>query len=340
MQSDVKEHANASRPIKWTAGVDWYRFVVDRLEEIPLARERAEYIQWEDEQRAGKVKPWKFQGYDGYASESIRWGERGGKLLWESSGATAASGLARMGSFTGYSSRIDLQITLRLSSSQLDFATSSLKFPIPSTRPPIPPHRPSGLAVQSGGLWLGTVGRRTSPSYWRLYDKGVEARCAAPGELWRLELECKGQHSRTLACKQSEVLTQPTLCAQYLASLWKSQGYSWPYAPFTNEQLDTELVPAPPVTPLRLARWLRSSVAPTIPRLLTVYTVGEVLEMLNLSDVAVSTGRGDAHSNFAKHAADRGLRVAGERAIPRSHPVRMDATGHELQPVGLPIQSG
>jgi len=42
-----------------------------------------------------------------------------------------------------------------------------------------------------------------------------------------------------------------------------------------------------------LAVWLSQTVKPTIPRLLTVFSVAEVLEMLGLSDVAVPIGKGN-----------------------------------------------
>lgn len=330
MQSDVRKQMSASRPEKWTAGVDWYRFIVDKPGDIPLARDRADYLMWEDEKRASSVKPWKFQGFQGWASDRIRYGERGGKLLWECSGEQAADTMARMGSFTGYSSRIDLQTTWKLSTGQPQFGTSLLGCSQETIRRRPYSQTQIGLSVSSTGLWLGTVGRRTSPSYWRLYDKGVESKQAPPGVLWRLELECKGRLARTLGCKFQKELQQPTLCGRFLVQRWKSSGFSWPFEQYTDAPLDTALLAAPPMTALRLARWLRSSVAPTIPRLLTVYTVAELLEMLKLSDVAAPTGRAYAQRSTARNVDYLPAPVASEREVHRPKSFRMDRTNPKL----------
>jgi hypothetical protein len=305
MQSDLRTQVNATRPLKWTAGIDWYRFIVDRLSDIPLARDRADYLQWEDSERASAVKPWKFQGFEGWASDRIRYGIRGGKLLWEASGSQAASTRALMGEFGGYCSRIDLQTTLCLSSGQPEFGTSCLGFKPGTSHPLHSPRTPTGLSVSSSGLWLGTVGRRTCPSYWRLYDKGVEAKCAPKGVMWRLELECKGQHSRSLACRHQKELASPMWCARYLAQRWKSSGYSWPSDSYIGERLEVDLIPKEPTTAARLALWLSHSVSPVVPRLLTVFTVAEVLEMLKLSAVAAPIGKVNAQRGAAKHVGPR-----------------------------------
>lgn len=294
MQSDVREHANASRPIKWTAGVDWYRYIVDGVMDFARARDTAEAIQREDVGRGSAFRRWSFEGYRGFQTDSLRWGQREGKLLWECSGATAAATMDRMGSYSGHCSRIDLQTTWCLSTGQPQLGTSLLGSKLATIRRPRSNQTPCGLSVSSTGLWLGTVGRRTSPSYFRLYDKGVELKCAPPGEVWRLELEAKGRHSAGLACKNQQELRQPTWCARYLVQRWKSSGCSWPYEQFTDAPPDAAVLPPETPTAGRLAIWLTHSVAPTIPRLLTVFTVAEVLEMLKLSAVAAPTGRADA----------------------------------------------
>lgn len=294
MQPNLQWHSKATRPLAWTAGVDWFRFIVDRPSDVPQARDRCDYIQWEDTQRASSYKPWRFQGYDGWATDSVRYGLRGGKLLWECSGVQAPSTMARMGECSGYSSRIDLQITLRLSTGQPQFGTSLLGCSPETIRHLRSSRTQTGLSVSSTGLWLGTVGRRTSPSYFRLYDKGVESKSAPPGEVWRLELEAKGVHAKGLGCKYRGELMQPTWCGRYLVRHWKSLGYSWPFEQFTDAPPESAVLPEPTSTPGKLAIWLTHSVRPTIPRLLTVFTVAEVLEMLNLSAVAAPTGKGNA----------------------------------------------
>lgn len=205
---------------------------------------------------------------------------------------------------TGFALRIDLQVTLRLSTSLPSFGRSLLKFSPTMTPLPSRSRTRRGVAVATDSLWLGTVGRRTSPSYIRVYDKGVEAKCDEPGRLWRVEVESKGSHSRTLGCKHQSDLRRAEWCAQYCVQQLRSRGCCWPYGAFTNERCDVSILPDERPNATRLAAWIVQTVAPTIPRLLTVYTVDEVLQMLNLSDVAASTGRDNAHGSPARNDRD------------------------------------
>lgn len=215
-------------------------------------------------------------------------------MIWESSGERAHSTLALTELCPGFASRIDLQATLSLSRSLPGFGTYLLDS---ITQTSISRRRtPTRLGVSSAncGLWLGTVGRRTHHSYIRVYDKGVEARCAAPGTMWRVELEAKHSHAAELCRTNYHQLTNPAFCASYSVESLKSQGCSWPFAPFSDERVDRNTGRTSSTTPTKLAAWLYRSVNPAIRRVLTVYTVGEVLLMLGISDVAMPIGGDNA----------------------------------------------
>ena len=294
MQPNLQHHASTRCPQSWTGGLDWFRWrTADFADTRPLLEGLRE-VQYQDTQRASAIKPWRFQGYEGWHTDSVRYGQRGGNVIWESSGERAASTLGLTELCSGYASRIDLQVTLQLSEPQRSFGTSLLRS---ITQTSSSRHRTPtllGCHTANSGLWLGTVGRRTSPSYLRIYDKGVEARLAPPGHVWRVELEAKGPHSRQLCSDHYSHLTDPKFCAAYCVSSLTRSGCSWPLAPFTDTRPNVVLGKSERATPLKLAAWLRNSVAPTIPRLLTVYTVAEVLEMLNLSAAVASTGKDNA----------------------------------------------
>lgn len=194
----------------------------------------------------------------------------------------------------GYALRIDTHLTLALSESLPSFGTCLLGSTTPISTYP---RRKSILVshhTATSGLWLGTVGKRTGPSYLRVYDKGVEQRCAPPGLLWRIELEAKQQHARKLWADNRQRLSDPTFCASYSLQSLTSRGFSWPFGALASESLDTRAGPRPQSTPTKLAAWLVLSVRPAISRLRTVFTVAELLEMLGLSDVAAPTGKDNA----------------------------------------------
>jgi hypothetical protein len=194
----------------------------------------------------------------------------------------------------GYTSRIDTHCTLTLSTPLPSFGTCLLGSTSPTSQ------SRSSLSILAGhrgsttGLWLGTVGKRTAPSYIRVYDKGVEARCAPPGVLWRIELEAKHQHARKLWELNRERLRSPEFCASYSVQSLTSQGFSWPFGPLAAESHDVTAGPKPKSTLQSLAAWLVLSVRPAVLRMLTVFTVAEVLEMLGLSGVAAPTAKDNA----------------------------------------------
>jgi hypothetical protein len=301
----IKELENVKRPEKWTAGVDWIRWKVDKLGLVRSTLGRIRELQQRDADNASAVKPWRFQGYEGIATDSIRWGKRGGYLLWESSGERAASTMAFMGRCAGYSLRCDLQTTLKFSSAQPSLGTYLMR----SSRETIPTHRRSqtrhGVSTATDGLWLGTVGRRTSPSFLRIYDKGIESKSAPQGMMWRVEVEAKNTHSRILCQDHWNSLLDPKFCASYVASSLTRLGLHWPFSELGSSPVDVKLGKKEQTTAGTLAIWLTHTVRPTIPRLLSVFTVAEVLEMLNLSDVAAPTGKGHVLAQPTKDARDR-----------------------------------
>lgn len=288
-----KEHASVNRPEKWTGGVDWFRWKINRVAAAPDAMARIRELQEQDKSRASSVKPWRFCGYEGLATDSIRWGQRGGNVLWESSGEKAASTLAFMRPSGGYCLRIDLQTTLRFSRALPGFGTSLLSSLLETSRSTGPSRIRAGVSTATDGLWLGTVGRRTSPSYIRVYDKGVESKLDPQGMLWRIELEAKLSHAKQLCQDHLTSLPNPSFCASYVASSLTRLGLPSLSSALASSPVDVNLGRKSESTAGTLAVWLSQTVKPTIPRLLTVFSVAEVLEMLGLSDVAVPIGKGN-----------------------------------------------
>jgi hypothetical protein len=291
-----KESTNEDRPEKWTGGVDWYRYRTRQFSDTRTLLDAIRDLQQKDYEAAGKVQRWHFQGYSGWRSETIRYGERDGKLIWESSGSRAASTLDLSELCTGQASRIDLQATVCLSTPQPGFGTSLLESITRtsnlSRRTPIR----LGQHTETSGLWLGTVGTRTHHSYLRVYDKGVESKLAPSGKMWRVELEAKHQHAAQLCLKHQQDLKDPSFCANYSVRYLQSLGSSWPFGKLGDTAPDVDVGRSPHSTPGKLASWLILSVRPAVHRLLNVFTVAEVLEMLDLSAVATPTGKDRAQS--------------------------------------------
>lgn len=182
----------------------------------------------------------------------------------------------------GRATRIDLHSTVLLSQPQRDFGTRCLTPEVMTHPHRLPSGTPVGLSWGADGMWLGTVGRRTSPEYVRLYDKGVEARLWGAGRMWRLELEVKYRHAEVLCREHSRDLLSPKWVASYVTSRWLSFGLRWPLQ-YEGESLGAVRPgPKPDATPDALLAWMSRSVAPVASRLLRVKPLDEVLLALGL----------------------------------------------------------
>lgn len=295
MKDDLRKQVRATRPISWTAAVDWFRWISADFADTTDTLHALSEIQREDIHKASSVKPWRFQGYEGWQTDRVRYGQRSGKVLWETSGQAAPSIMALMPRCTGSASRIDLQTTVTLSTSLRGFGTYLLGSLSPTRLRHHHNQTPCGLSVGNSGLWLGTVGRRTSRSYLRIYDKGVESSLAEPGRVWRVELEAKGSHAGELCKEPIDSLLNPSWCASYCVQSLRRAGCTWPYEELGNSTLDVRLGNDQTPTATRLAAWLSLSVRPVIQRLLTVYTAGELVTMLGLSDAVDPSAEHHAH---------------------------------------------
>lgn len=119
-----------------------------------------------------------------------------------------------------------------------------------------------------------------------MYDKGVEADTHKPGILWRVELEAKRDLAPKLWNRLRVETDAPQLCYASCAHAWKQSGLRWPLPRSSKGYAMPAAERREPAPAHALAAWLRTSVAPTIPRVLAAYTVTELLEMLGLTSHA------------------------------------------------------
>ena len=232
-----------------------------------------------DKEGEFKLLRWK-----GWRIGAVRLGHSGPSSMLQLSGPVAASFAQPLGQYSGRPTRLDVQMTIQLLHSQPLFGRRWLRPSTPKgTRPKLPP-RKIGEWRDSSGSFLGTVGDRTSPRYVRVYDKGVEAKTAEKGVLWRVELETKGK----LAPKMFQQLTQAEdvqqWCYDSLRGQWKCLGLRWPL-PEHSAAPDGLSVPteaAPDAQ--RMALWLMTSVRPAIERMQRVYSRQQLQMMLGLEN--------------------------------------------------------
>lgn len=270
-----------------TAGVDWITLIADGRKQADSLATVVDALARVEGASGASVKPFRFMGFEGRQVGGVRLGFRGADAVTQLSGELCDSSWTRLASLPGRVTRLDLQTTVELSTSLPQFARRLLS-PAAKTRHQPPQYRPRiAYSSDTQGLAIGTVGRRTNRRYARVYDKGIEKRSAPSGILWRVELEAKQDLSIELWDSLKSQRDVPAWCYATCESHWKSWGLSW-RLPASSDRPEVTKAPRKELAPAHaLAAWLRSSVAPTLPRVLTMYSVAELLEQLGIDHLAM-----------------------------------------------------
>lgn len=274
------------RPQWRTAGIDWYRYVVEEPEHVRRGLEIAKELQAEDEAKGLKKWGWSLPPYHGEGTERVRWGLWRGRLLWETSGRWAPHTWTRLPSCGGRATRVDLQMTLRLSRPHL--ALWERLAPREATTHPfrLPSGTPCRVEQGANGLGVFRVAPRDDPEHGRCYDKGAEQGSDVEGHRWRVEWELKYDQAERIACQHLQDMKNPEWCGSYVASRWLSRVGLWPFSRDVEERARLRGEPEPVATVDKLRDWMQSSVAPVVQRLLKVAPPEDVLEWLGLDHVA------------------------------------------------------
>lgn len=268
------------------SGVDWITFITRGRNDSDEVDEIAEEIKQRDLEQGSALKPFYFQGYRGWRTASCSRGyTQEGSLLLSSSSA-ADDILTRLVSCTGQMTRLDVQVTCELSRSRLGLERLATTRSTKSRQSPTRYPTRRGHSSWNDGSAIGMVGRRTKPRYIRCYDKGVESGTAAPGVKWRWEVEAKQGLADNLWRDYQTATDHRTWCYRSCESQWKRAGCSWhlPASSKLREAVGAGTKKEPQAH--SLAAWLRTTVAPTLPRVLAVYDVAQLLEILGLAELA------------------------------------------------------
>jgi hypothetical protein len=291
-----EEPKDADYPIvSAESGLDWVTLIADGPRKTDALVSVLDELARVEGAAGAPVKPFRFMGYVGQQCGRARLGFRGLNAVAQVSGDLCHSSWTALQESGGRVTRLDVQTTLKFSGSRPTFAQHLLS---PSTRTTRRSHQHlprTSYSSDTSGLCIGTVGRRTDRRYLRVYDKGIEKKTDPAGVKWRIELEAK----QDLAGELWGMLpTQPRVedwCYATCEAHWKSSGLCWPLPSSPVMQGCSRAPEKAPAPAAVLAAWLRTSVAPTIPRVLAMYSVTELLELLGISHLATPiTGGSDS----------------------------------------------
>lgn len=266
-----------------SAGVDWITLTQQRTKASETLYDRGVAIVRAEVERGEDNQAWRWQGYRGYRCGGVSVGLRRDGFIVQLRSETARERALDIVPTADNVSRLDLQITARLDEARPQFIRSEyarLRRGRRKVGRPVE-HTLIDSRYRGSSLYLG---RRSSDSYGRLYDKGGEERTAPLGTSMRWEVEFKraaaAQATAELLTAQSSAAASADIVSAYFAGRGvrcvssKYEGLKIPRAPQVGAAS-------------RRFVYLSSIVAPMVEKLLEFYTREEIIKALGLDDDAM-----------------------------------------------------
>jgi len=233
------------------------------------------------------VKKWAFRGYAGWICESARWGTRPDSDIMVVSGHDAHATWRRLLPLAENVSRLDLACTCKLfypwpklAKICFDFVMGIIDF------------KERRLYSHVENSRIGDtlyIGSRSSPQFGRFYDKGVESKTAAPGHIWRYEIEFKEHRARALGKELQKILGEnpewntlllPAMIAKTVRLWYRSRGVETLYTIEAKPLLSD--ISARITSDDIILEWLSTQVAPSVQGLVDREKTDAVLIALGL----------------------------------------------------------
>lgn len=240
-------------------------------------------------------KKWQALGYKGWATRGMRVGfsEKNGWICILS--GEAAGQLWELFIPSAKVTRIDLAVTVRLGVAMENVAKLYYDFlDVPNKAIP-----KRALIRNSAGGQTFYLGSRTSESFGRVYDKGVEEKSSEPGFRWRYEVEYKKPRSDAISRALGAAREKNSHSIISTVHNWFTARGAFPLFRSGGAGLQTE-TETRIRTPEKKILWLRSQVRPTVQYLLSVGRGNDAIEALGLTGRNLSGSGAESSSGVEK----------------------------------------
>jgi hypothetical protein len=232
------------------------------------------------------TKRWQLNGYEGFRTGRVRYGDRDNACLLQLSGQLAEDWAGSVLPDATTITRVDLAVTVRPSSpvpaygarAYAELAEWHQAHPLSAV--------PSATHDANGG-WTTYLGARRSPLFLRIYDKGAEAASrddraglARYADCWRFELECHDVAAKAYGLAAVLAGNRSAYVSGALADYLEHHGL--------EPMFETTCHPASPGAFARRTdyasrlRWFASKVAPSIRLAMSQGDPQEVIDALGL----------------------------------------------------------
>lgn len=267
------------QPASIYSGVDWLSCSAPRDAQGDLLWASGAALLAAERGAGNTEKPWRRYGLTGSLAGQVVLAYNAQHVFVQLSGERARTSWKDIHEVSSNTSRLDLQVTAKYDPSRTKtlsdrcyrIATAHERNGRPATAAII--HNSAGGST----LYLGS---RSSDRFGRLYDKGVESGTAAPGVLWRWEVELKRESARLTAGELSRIQDLEL----EVTGLVEAHFERWGLHPIVLSTGFDILSPFPvQVSDLRTIAWLEKGVRPAVQRLIRSGKSAEVYKALGLS---------------------------------------------------------
>lgn len=261
-----------------SAGVDWITATAQkgstRWEMETFARSQRERLMDSGE----SIKQGYRLGYYGWQAEHFFHGQREGGSIIVASGAVAHSIHKSVAAVADNVSRLDLQVTVSTPIDRPNLAAQAHEV-IRSGSPAKVRMKNVSYTNTSPQGDTCNIGKRSSDSYGRLYDKAAESGIGAARSRWRYEIELK----RSLANSASATLRRFESSQAVALSLVHRWFETRGVAPiFPPDEFSCPHEPSPSSTKRNVLIWFEESLSVTVAKAVKRHGLVRVLEALKL----------------------------------------------------------
>jgi hypothetical protein len=264
-----------------STGIDWITTTTKDEHRARFVRTLAELWLCKQQEAGHERLDFAWNGYIGWRSEGISYGDRGDGTLVRLSGDQARLHGSVLAGRCDHISRIDFQVTLQDPNEAHDWAESASDEASQNTR------------VSSGQTECNLIssnrtrstlylGRRISERFFRIYNKYEESKHAWPEGSWRYEVEYKGNR----AVHFRDLLRRGDFTSEHardtVVRAFQDYGITVPAAPLPR--LWSDKAPRRPTTDEGRLRYLGVCVRPMVAKLTEAYGRDTILDLLQLGD--------------------------------------------------------
>jgi hypothetical protein len=262
-----------------SAGIDWLTATSRKGTHGTLLATLANRWRDQHEAQGNQVKVWRWEGYDGHTMDSLSVGTRPDGTIVRLSGDLAQQRAQQCLALADNVSRIDVQVTIQEKDLCINHAMRALAAAKRDRRVKAGMTTTTLIMSTPAGT-TAYIGSRASQRFYRIYDKSAESKQVYPPGCWRYEIEYKGPRAMSVGERLRDQKGTAEACRQVVEQAFIDYGVIIPVPHLPPGWRDSS--PRMETTDERRLRWLETSIAPVVSRMMESFDRRTVFEALGI----------------------------------------------------------